>query len=110
VAFKILNADPNSETGEIRFLREIRMLASLQHPNLLSLIDSGHAEAMLFYVMPYLSGETLRGRIQRERQLALQAAVAIAREASDALAYAHEKGIIHRDIKPRTLWSRPAIQ
>ena len=103
VAFKILNADPNSETGELRFLREIRMLASLQHPNILPLIDSGHAEAMLYYVMPYVSGETLRGRIQRERQLALQAAVAIAREASDALAYAHEKGIIHRDIKPENI-------
>jgi serine/threonine protein kinase/Tol biopolymer transport system component len=103
VAFKILNADPNSETGEIRFLREIRMLASLQHPNILALIDSGHAEAMLYYVMPYVSGETLRDRIQRERQLDVQAAVMIAREASDALAYAHEKGIIHRDIKPENI-------
>jgi serine/threonine protein kinase/Tol biopolymer transport system component len=103
VAFKILNADPNSETGEIRFLREIRMLASLQHPNILALIDSGHAEAMLYYVMPYVSGETLRDRIQRERQLDVPAAVTIAREASDALAYAHEKGIIHRDIKPENI-------
>ncbi|MGZ4787544.1 MAG: protein kinase domain-containing protein [Terriglobales bacterium] len=84
-------------------MREIRMLASLQHPNILPLIDSGHAEAMLYYVMPYVSGETLRGRIRRERQLRLDAAVAIAREASDALAYAHEKGIIHRDIKPENI-------
>ena len=103
VAFKILNADPNSETGELRFLREIRMLASLQHPNILQLIDSGHVEAMLYYVMPYVSGETLRDRIQRERQLKLDAAVMIAREASDALACAHEKGIIHRDIKPENI-------
>ncbi|HMH85028.1 MAG TPA: protein kinase [Gemmatimonadaceae bacterium] len=103
VAFKILNADPSSETGELRFLREIRMLASLQHPNILPLIDSGHAEAMLYYVMPYVTGESLRGRIGRERQLAFDAAVAIAREASDALECAHQKGIIHRDIKPENI-------
>ena len=103
VAFKILNADPTSETGELRFLREIRMLASLQHPNILPLIDSGHAEAMLYYVMPYVTGESLRGRITRERQLAFEAAVTIAREASDALECAHQKGIIHRDIKPENI-------
>jgi serine/threonine protein kinase/Tol biopolymer transport system component len=103
VAFKILNADPSSETSELRFLREIRMLASLQHPNILPLIDSGHAEAMLYYVMPYVTGESLRGRIARERQLAFEAAVTIAREVSDALECAHQKGIIHRDIKPENI-------
>ena len=103
VAFKVLNADPTSETGELRFIREIRMLARLQHPNILPLIDSGHAEAMLYYVVPYVAGESLRGRITRERQLALDAAVAITREVSDALACAHEKGIIHRDIKPENI-------
>jgi len=103
VAFKVLNADPSSETSELRFLREIRMLASLQHPNILPLIDSGHAEAMLYYVMPYVAGESLRDRISRERQLSLDAAITIARETSDALACAHEKGIIHRDIKPENI-------
>jgi serine/threonine-protein kinase len=103
VAFKILNADPSSETSELRFLREIRMLASLQHPNILPLIDSGHAEAMLYYVMPYITGESLRARITRERQLAIDAAITIACEVSDGLASAHEKGIIHRDIKPENI-------
>jgi serine/threonine-protein kinase len=103
VAFKVLNADPSSETGELRFLREIRLLARLQHPNILPLIDSGHADAMLYYVMPFMSGETLRKRIQRERQLPISDSVAITREAADALAYAHEKGVIHRDIKPENI-------
>ena len=103
VAFKILNADPTSETGELRFLREIRVLAKLQHPNILPLIDSGHAQAMLYYVMPFVAGETLRSRMSRERQLALDAAVSITREAADALAHAHEHGIIHRDMKPENI-------
>jgi serine/threonine-protein kinase len=103
VAFKVLNADPTSENSELRFLREIRLLAKLQHPNIIPLIDSGHAEAMLYYVMPYVKGESLRERIHRERQLALGAAIAIARGAADALACAHEQGIIHRDIKPENI-------
>jgi len=103
VAFKILNADPTSETGELRFLREIRVLAKLQHPNILPLIDSGHADAMLYYVMPFVSGETLRQKMHRERQVTLTAAVAITREAADALASAHEHGIIHRDMKPENI-------
>jgi eukaryotic-like serine/threonine-protein kinase len=103
VAFKVLNADTTSENSELRFLREIRLLAKLQHPNILPLIDSGHAEAMLYYVMPYVKGESLRERIHRERQLPLDTAIAIAREAADALAYAHEQGIIHRDIKPENI-------
>ncbi|MFL5638485.1 MAG: protein kinase domain-containing protein [Gemmatimonadaceae bacterium] len=103
VALKILNADPNSDTGELRFIREIRMLAGLQHPNILPLHDSGHVEALLYYVMPYVGGETLRTRINAERQLQLEAAVSIARESADALAYAHAQGIIHRDIKPENI-------
>ncbi|MDQ6769182.1 MAG: protein kinase [Gemmatimonadota bacterium] len=103
VAFKVLNADPTSENSELRFLREIRLLAKLQHPNILPLIDSGHAEAMLYYVMPYVKGESLRDRIHRERQLAVESAIAITREAADALACAHEQGIIHRDIKPENI-------
>jgi serine/threonine-protein kinase len=103
VALKILNADPTSETGELRFVREIRVLASLQHPNILPLHDSGHVEELLYYVMPYVAGETLRARMSRERQLAHDAVVSIAREAADALAYAHAQGIIHRDIKPENV-------
>ena len=103
VAFKILNADPTSETGELRFLREIRVLAKLQHPNILPLIDSGHADAMLYYVMPYISGENLRQRISREIQLSVESAITIGREAADALASAHRHGIIHRDKKPENI-------
>ncbi|MFN2637921.1 MAG: protein kinase, partial [Gemmatimonadaceae bacterium] len=103
VAIKVLNADPTSETGELRFIREIRMLARLQHPNILALHDSGHVEALLYYVMPFVTGETLRSRIDRERQLSFEAACNIAREAADALSYAHTQGIIHRDIKPENI-------
>lgn len=103
VALKVLNADPTSEAGEIRFIREIRLLAGLQHPNILPLHDSGHVEELLYYVMPYVSGETLRGRMSRERWLSVDAAVSIARESADALACAHGQGIIHRDIKPENI-------
>ncbi len=103
IALKVLNADPTSEAGEIRFIREIRLLAGLQHPNILPLHDSGHVEALLYYVMPYVSGETLRARMSRERLLSIDAAVGIARESADALACAHGQGIIHRDIKPENI-------
>src|SRR5436309_11982144 len=103
VAIKVLHADPTSDTGELRFIREIRLLARLQHPNILPLHDSGHVDALLYYVMPYVSGETLRERIDREKQLPLDAACNIAREVADALAYAHAQGIIHRDIKPENI-------
>ena len=103
IALKVLNADPSSETGELRFIREIRLLARLQHPNILPLYDSGHVEDLLYYLMPYISGETLRARMNRERQLPLDAAVRISCEAADALSYAHGQGIIHRDIKPENI-------
>jgi TolB-like protein len=103
VAFKVLTADPNSETGELRFLREIRLLAKLQHPNILPLIDSGHVEAMLYYVMPYVTEESLRQRIRKQGQLPFEAAISIAHDSADALAYAHDQGIIHRDIKPENI-------
>ena len=103
VALKVLNADPSSDTGEIRFIREIKVLAGLQHPNILPLHDSGHVEELLYYVMPFVGGETLRGLINRERQLRVDTVVSIAREAADALAYAHGQGIIHRDIKPENI-------
>lgn len=103
VALKVLHADPTSETGELRFIREIRLLARLQHPNILPLHDSGHVETLLYYVMPYVSGETLRDRINRERRLSSETACGIARDAADALAYAHAQGVIHRDIKPENI-------
>jgi eukaryotic-like serine/threonine-protein kinase len=103
LAIKVLNADPSSETGELRFIREIRMLARLQHPNILPLHDSGHVEALLYYLMPYVSGETLRARMSRERHVPIDAAVRISCEAADALSYAHGQGIIHRDIKPENI-------
>jgi serine/threonine protein kinase len=103
VALKVLNADPTSETGELRFIREIRTLAQLQHPNILPLHDSGHVEALLYYVMPFVSGDTLRDRINHQRQLRLEDACSIARDVADALDYAHAQGIIHRDIKPENI-------
>jgi eukaryotic-like serine/threonine-protein kinase len=103
LALKVLNADPSSETGELRFIREIRMLARLQHPNILPLHDSGHVEAFLYYLMPYVSGETLRAKMGRERHLSIEAATRISCEAADALSYAHGQGIIHRDIKPENI-------
>jgi tRNA A-37 threonylcarbamoyl transferase component Bud32/tetratricopeptide (TPR) repeat protein len=103
VALKVLHADTSSETGELRFIREIRLLARLQHPNILPLHDSGHVEALLYYVMPYVGGETLRDRISRERQLLPETACSIARDSADALAYAHAQGVIHRDIKPENI-------
>ena len=103
VALKVLHADPSSETGELRFIREIRLLARLQHPNILPLHDSGHVETLLYYVMPYVSGETLRDRIDRERQLVPDVACNIARDVADALAYAHAQGVVHRDIKPENI-------
>ena len=83
VAIKVLNADPSSDDSELRFLSEIRVLAKLQHPNIVPLIDSGHAGATLYYVMPYVTGESLRERIRREKQLPLDVAIAIAREAAE---------------------------
>ena len=103
VALKVLNADPTSETGELRFVREIRTLARLQHPNILPLHDSGHVEALLYYVMPYVSGDTLRDRIDREKQMSVGTSCSIARDVADALAYAHGQGVIHRDIKPENI-------
>ncbi|MGK2934397.1 MAG: protein kinase domain-containing protein, partial [Gemmatimonadaceae bacterium] len=100
VAVKVLHPDLAAALGAERFLTEIKTTARLQHPHILPLLDSGAADGLLFYVMPYVSGETLRARLERERQLPLEDVLQIAREVADALGAAHAVGIIHRDIKP----------
>jgi eukaryotic-like serine/threonine-protein kinase len=103
VAIKVLHPELAAALGGERFLAEIRTTARLQHPHILPLLDSGDAAGALYYVMPFLAGETLRHRLERERQLSLGDAVRIAREVADALHYAHSSGIIHRDIKPENI-------
>ncbi len=103
VAIKILREDVAAALGAERFLREIRLTASLDHPHILALLDSGNAGGTLFYVMPYVEGESLRDRLTRERTIPLPDALRIAREVADALDYAHARGIIHRDIKPENI-------
>src|SRR5213078_2379715 len=89
--------------GPERFLREIEIAAGLSHPHILPLYDSGEAAASLYYVMPYIEGETLRDRLNRERQLPLEDALRITREVADALSYAHDHDVVHRDIKPENI-------
>ena len=103
VALKVLRAELAAVIGAERFLTEIRTTAKLQHPGVLPLFDSGVAAGQLFYVMPFVDGESLRHRLDRERQLPVADAVRIAAEVGDALAYAHEQGVIHRDIKPENI-------
>ena len=107
VALKVLKTELAAIVGAERFLAEIQVTANLQHPHILPLFDSGEADSFLFYVMPYVEGETLQDRIDRERQLPVDEAVRIAMDVAGALQTAHEQGIIHRDIKPANiLWSR----
>jgi len=103
VAIKVLHADLGAALGSERFLSEIRTTARLQHPHILPLLDSGEADGLLYYVMPLVTGETLRARLERERQLPIAEAVRIAREVASALDYAHRQGVIHRDIKPENI-------
>ena len=103
VAIKTLRAELAASIGAERFLREIRLAANLQHPNVLALYDSGDADGILYYVMPFIEGESLRSRLNREQQLPLHDAVRITREAAEGLAYAHEHGVVHRDIKPENI-------
>jgi len=100
VAVKVLRPELAAALGHDRFLREITTTANLRHPHILPLYDSGEAGGFLFYVMPFVEGESLRDRLARDRQLSIADALQITREAADALGYAHEQGIIHRDIKP----------
>ena len=103
VAIKVLHPDLGAALGSERFLSEIRTTARLQHPHILPLLDSGEAAGQLYYVMPMVSGETLRARLEREKQLPIPDAVVIAREVASALDYAHRQGVIHRDIKPENV-------
>ena len=103
VALKVLHPELSAVLGPERFLKEIELTASLQHPHILPLFDSGSADAQLFYVMPFVDGETLRARLDREQQLPIADALRIAREVADALQYAHDRGVIHRDIKPENI-------
>jgi serine/threonine-protein kinase len=99
----MVHPDLAASVGSERFLREIRFVARLSHPHILPLFDSGDADGLLYYVMPYLAGETLRQRLQRAGRLPVAAAVRIAREVALALDYAHRNGVIHRDIKPENI-------
>ena len=103
VAIKVLKPELAAVLGADRFIVEIKTTASLQHPHILPLFDSGTAEGFLFYVMPFIDGETLRAKLDRETQLGIDEAVKIARDVADALEYAHQRGIIHRDIKPENI-------
>ena len=102
VALKVLHRHLGAVLGT-RFLSEIRTTAQLHHPNILPLFDSGEADGLVFYVMPYVEGETVRQRIERERQLGVTEAVRITSEVADALEHAHKHGVIHRDIKPENI-------
>jgi tetratricopeptide (TPR) repeat protein len=103
VAVKVLHPHLAAVLGAERFLKEIRTTANLQHPHILPLFDSGDAEGLLFYVMPFVDGESLRQRITREKQLPVADAVRITSEVASALDYAHRQGVIHRDIKPENI-------
>src|SRR5881227_2391521 len=103
VALKVLRPELAASLGTERFLREINLAARLTHPHILPLHHSGEAAGFLYYVMPYVEGESLRDRLTRERQLPLEDAVQIGREVADALSYAHAQGVVHRDIKPENI-------
>src|SRR5438270_7017009 len=103
VALKLLKPELAAVLGADRFVQEITTTAALQHPHILPLFDSGTADSFLYYVMPYVEGETLRSKLDRETQLGIDEAVRIAREVADALDYAHRHGVIHRDIKPENI-------
>ncbi len=100
VAVKVLRPDLAAALGTDRFLREIEIAARLQHPHILTLIDSGEAEGFLYYVMPYVEGESLRVKLAQRGELPINEAVRVLRDVVDALASAHKHGVVHRDIKP----------
>jgi hypothetical protein len=103
VALKVLRPELTAILGRERFLNEVRLTAKLDHPHILTLIDSGETDGLLWYVLPLIRGESLRQRLQRERQLGVEDALAITRQIASALEYAHARGVIHRDIKPENV-------
>ncbi|MDQ3242615.1 MAG: protein kinase [Gemmatimonadota bacterium] len=103
VALKVLRPELAAILGAERFLNEIRITARLDHPHILTLIDSGSADGLLYYVLPFVRGESLRDLLRREKQLSVEDAVAITRQVGSALEYAHRQGVIHRDIKPENI-------
>jgi eukaryotic-like serine/threonine-protein kinase len=103
VAIKVLRPELAAVIGANRFVREIRTIAALQHPHILGLIDSGEVNGTAYYVMPFVEGESLRDRLNREKQLPIPDAIRVAGEVAAALDYAHRHGVIHRDIKPENI-------
>jgi len=103
VAVKVLRPELAAALGSNRFLREIKIAANLNHPHILPLHDSGEADGFLYYVMPYVDGESLRDRLNREKQLPIEDALEVAKEIADALGHAHSLGFVHRDIKPENI-------
>jgi len=103
VALKVLRPELAINLGAERFLREIKLIAQLQHPHILPLFDSGECGGLLYYVSPYVGSENLRDRMHRDRQMPLEDAIRLVREVADGLAYAHQHGIVHRDIKPENI-------
>jgi TolB-like protein/Tfp pilus assembly protein PilF/tRNA A-37 threonylcarbamoyl transferase component Bud32 len=103
VAIKVMRPEVAAALGPQRFLREIQITAVLSHPHILPLYDSGEADGLVYYVMPYVEGETLRDRLVRQRQLPIGEAVRIVQEVADGLAHAHSFGVVHRDIKPENI-------
>ncbi|HSG82285.1 MAG TPA: serine/threonine-protein kinase, partial [Gemmatimonadota bacterium] len=106
VALKVLRPELAAVIGAERFLNEIKVTANLQHSHILPLYDSGAADSFLYYVMPYVEGETLRARLDREKQLGVEDAVTLTRAIAGALEYAHKQGVVHRDIKPENILLR----
>ncbi|HSE67400.1 MAG TPA: serine/threonine-protein kinase, partial [Gemmatimonadales bacterium] len=103
VALKVLQPELSHSLQTQRFLHEIKLSASLTHPHIVPVYDSGSHDGELYYVMAYIEGESLRSRLNREKRLPLEEALKIAREVADALDYAHARGVIHRDIKPENV-------
>ncbi len=103
VALKVLRPELGAVLGSERFLTEIKISARLDHPHILTLIDSGEADGLLYYVLPYVRGESLRAKLDRERQLGLDEALTITKQVASALDYAHRQGLVHRDIKPENI-------